>query len=82
MAPHLEELYGVILTLTSYDPNFYDTGDSQDAPGEGFDEFDADGLVDADDDDYSWKVRRASLKVLAATVRQTASRMVSRTHLP
>ena len=30
MAPHLDELCGVILSLISYDPNFYDSGDAQD----------------------------------------------------
>ena len=29
---------------------------------DGFEEFDEDGLVDSDDDDNSWKVRRAALK--------------------
>ena len=32
MAPHLDELCGVVLTLISYDPNFYDSGDAQDFP--------------------------------------------------
>ena len=31
MAPHLDELCGVILSLISYDPNFYDSGDAQDS---------------------------------------------------
>lgn len=34
----------------------------QDAVMEEFEEFDEDGLVDSDDDDNSWKVRRAALK--------------------
>ena len=66
----------MILTLISYDPNFYDTGDSQDAMDDGFDEFDDDGLVDSDGDDNSWKVRRASLKVLAAMVRALPDKLV------
>mmetsp|Transcript_77181 Transcript_77181/g.213364 ORF Transcript_77181/g.213364 Transcript_77181/m.213364 type:complete len:1277 (-) Transcript_77181:133-3963(-) len=69
IAPHLDELSNVILNLIAYDPNFYDTGDAQDAMDDGFEEFDDDGLVDSDDDDNSWKVRRAALKVLAAMVR-------------
>ena len=36
--------------------------DVQDAVMEEFEEFDEDGLVDSDDDDNSWKVRRAALK--------------------
>jgi len=70
VAPHLDELCNVIMNLIAYDPNFYDSGDVQDnAMDDGFDEFDDDGLVDSDDDDNSWKVRRAALKVLAAMVR-------------
>lgn len=69
IAPHLDELCNVILSLIAYDPNFYDNGDGDNSMDEGFDEFDDDGLVDSDDDDSSWKVRRASLKVLAAMVR-------------
>lgn len=76
VAPHLDELYKVILALIAYDPNFYDTGDDGgDAMDDGFDEFDDDGLVDSDDDDNSWKVRRASLKVLAAMVRGLPDRL-------
>lgn len=70
VAPHLDELCNMILNLIVYDPNFYDQGDTQDAAmDDGFEEFDDDGLVDSDDDDNSWKVRRAALKVLAAMVR-------------
>lgn len=54
ISPQLDELCAVILTLISYDPNFYD-GDAQDAVMEEFEEFDDDGLVDSDDDDNSWK---------------------------
>lgn len=69
-APHLEELCNVILTLIAYDPNMYSTGDDQDdGMDDGFDEFDDDGLLDSDDDDNSWKVRRAALKVLTAMVK-------------
>jgi len=75
MAPHLDELCGVILSLISYDPNFYDSGDAQDAVMEEFEEFDEDGLVDSDDDDNSWKVRRAALKVLEAMVRGLPDRL-------
>jgi len=66
--PHLEELCALILHLITYDPNFYSTGD-EDAAMDFEDEFDDDGLVDSDDDDNSWKVRRAALKVLAAMVK-------------
>jgi cullin-associated NEDD8-dissociated protein 1 len=67
--PHLEELCNLILYLIAYDPNFYNTGDEDAAMDDGFDEFDDDGLVDSDDDDSSWKVRRAALKVLAAMLK-------------
>eukprot|EP00440_Ansanella_granifera_P031831 gb/GFBE01034542.1/.p1 GENE.gb/GFBE01034542.1/~~gb/GFBE01034542.1/.p1 ORF type:complete len:1280 (+),score=324.01 gb/GFBE01034542.1/:1-3840(+) len=76
VAPHLDELCCVILNLISYDPNFYDSGDNQDAAmDDGFDEFDDDGLVDSDDDDNSWKVRRAALKVLEAMVKGLPDRL-------
>ncbi|CAJ1379573.1 unnamed protein product [Effrenium voratum] len=75
MAPHLDELCGVILNLISYDPNFYDSSDAQDAVMEEFEEFDEDGLVDSDDDDNSWKVRRAALKVLEAMVKGLPDRL-------
>ena len=45
--------------------------DAQDAVMEEFEEFDEDGLVDSDDDDNSWKVRRAALKAgTAATAKK------------
>lgn len=70
ISPHLEELCNLILFLIAYDPNFYATGEDQDVGmDDGFDEFDDDGLGDSDDDDSSWKVRRAALKVLAAMVK-------------
>eukprot|EP00930_Biecheleria_cincta_P085975 TRINITY_DN75343_c0_g1_i1.p1 TRINITY_DN75343_c0_g1~~TRINITY_DN75343_c0_g1_i1.p1 ORF type:complete len:1277 (-),score=337.39 TRINITY_DN75343_c0_g1_i1:197-4027(-) len=76
IAPHLDELCAVVLSLISYDPNFYDSGDNQDAAmDDGFDEFDDDGLVDSDDDDNSWKVRRAALKVLEAMVKGLPDRL-------
>ncbi|CAE7627941.1 CAND1 [Symbiodinium pilosum] len=76
MMPHLDELCGVILNLVAYDPNFYDSGDGQDAAmDDGFEEFDEDGLVDSDDDDNSWKVRRAALKVLEAMVKGLPDRL-------
>jgi cullin-associated NEDD8-dissociated protein 1 len=75
-SPHLEELGNLILSLISYDPNFYSTGDDGDcAMDDGYDEFDDDGLVDSDDDDSSWKVRRAALKVLAAMVKGLPDRL-------
>eukprot|EP00913_Durusdinium_trenchii_P022482 g21119.t1 len=42
---------------------------------EEFEEFDEDGLVDSDDDDNSWKVRRAALKVLEAMVKGLPDRL-------
>mmetsp|Transcript_3606 Transcript_3606/g.5600 ORF Transcript_3606/g.5600 Transcript_3606/m.5600 type:complete len:1280 (-) Transcript_3606:211-4050(-) len=76
IAPNLDELYVVILRLIAYDPNFYDSGDNQDSTmDDGFDEFDDDGLVDSDDDDNSWKVRRAALKVLEAMVKGLPDRL-------
>ncbi|CAE7776498.1 CAND1 [Symbiodinium sp. CCMP2456] len=74
--PHLDELCGIVLNLVAYDPNFYDSGDGQDAMmDDGFEEFDEDGLVDSDDDDNSWKVRRAALKVLEAMVKGLPDRL-------
>eukprot|EP00931_Biecheleriopsis_adriatica_P101392 TRINITY_DN76542_c0_g1_i1.p1 TRINITY_DN76542_c0_g1~~TRINITY_DN76542_c0_g1_i1.p1 ORF type:complete len:1272 (-),score=340.55 TRINITY_DN76542_c0_g1_i1:76-3891(-) len=77
IAPHLDELCSVILNLIAYDPNFFggDGGDQDAAMDDGFDEFDEDGLVDSDDDDSSWKVRRAALKVLEALVKGLPDRL-------
>lgn len=69
VTPHLEELCSAILHLISYDPNFYNNVDDENGMGDGFDEFDDDGLVDSDDDDNSWKVRRAALRVLTAMIK-------------
>jgi len=68
LSPHLDELCTLILSLIAYDPNFYATGEDDAAMEDAFDEFD-DEVVDSDDDDSSWKVRRAALKVLAAMVK-------------
>lgn len=76
IGPHWDELCNLILFLIAYDPNFYNTEDEQDAAmDDGFEEFDDDGLVDSDDDDNSWKVRRAALKVLAAMVKGLPDRL-------
>eukprot|EP00928_Gymnodinium_smaydae_P021607 TRINITY_DN18454_c0_g1_i2.p1 TRINITY_DN18454_c0_g1~~TRINITY_DN18454_c0_g1_i2.p1 ORF type:complete len:1278 (+),score=348.29 TRINITY_DN18454_c0_g1_i2:74-3907(+) len=69
MTPHLAELSNLILQLIAYDPNVYSGDGMDDGMDDGFDEFDDDGLVDSDDDDTSWKVRRAALRVLAAMVK-------------
>jgi len=76
MQPHLDELCSLILVLIAYDPNFYATGDDQEnGMDDDFADFDDDGLVDSDDDDNSWKVRRAALKVLAAMVKGLPDRV-------
>merc|ERR1719314_53150 len=76
MSSHLEELCNLILFLIAYDPNFYNTGEDLDgAMDDGYEEFDDEGLIDSDDDDNSWKVRRAALKVLAAMVKGIPDRL-------
>lgn len=53
---------------------------------EEFEEFDEDGLVDSDDDDNSWKVRRAALKARSVTIslrgrhKRTHKRVMSHDH--
>jgi len=75
ISPHLEELCNLLLNLIAYDPNVYDVADEDANMDDGFDEFDDDGLVDSDDDDSSWKVRRAALKVLAAMLKGLPDRL-------
>lgn len=53
------------ITLAGYLTLHHETAPlCEDTVMEEFEEFDEDGLVDSDDDDNSWKVRRAALKVL------------------
>merc|ERR1719454_2795851 len=69
IAPHFDELCTVLKALLAYDPNVY----AMDDAGDDDDEFEADfddDVVDSEDDDNSWKVRRSSW---------TASRSARRT---
>ena len=65
MVPYLDQLIKKSLALAEYDPNYYAGGDDDDEmlDGEEADEYDDEGLAESDDDDTSWKVRRAALNV-------------------
>jgi cullin-associated NEDD8-dissociated protein 1 len=74
ITPHFDELCTVLKALLAYDPNVY----AMDDAGEDDDEFEADfddDVVDSEDDDNSWKVRRSSLKVLSAMLHSMPERL-------
>merc|ERR1719191_1432060 len=63
IAPHFDELCTVLKALLAYDPNVYAMDDA------------GDDVVDSEDDDNSWKVRRSSLKVLSAMLHSMPERL-------
>lgn len=70
--PHLSDILAVSLKFVEYDPNYQyddDNGDSMDVEGEDFgdDEYYGESMG-SDDDDSSWKVRKAAVKVITATI--------------
>eukprot|EP01064_Diplonema_japonicum_P035132 TRINITY_DN7524_c0_g1_i1.p1 TRINITY_DN7524_c0_g1~~TRINITY_DN7524_c0_g1_i1.p1 ORF type:complete len:1294 (+),score=477.07 TRINITY_DN7524_c0_g1_i1:52-3882(+) len=72
VTPFLEEIVGVCKEGMSYDP-YYDYDDGEDEEMEEFDdeEDDYQDMLEAeadDDDDVSWKVRKASAKCLSALI--------------
>ncbi|KAJ3191342.1 Cullin-associated NEDD8-dissociated protein 1, partial [Irineochytrium annulatum] len=80
ITPHLQTITSLALDYVKYDPN-YDDGDDEDGmdvdgEDEEHNEMDADGeeAEEDEDDDYSdeddmsWKVRRASAKLLASII--------------
>ena len=74
IAPHLEKILGVCKNLVRYDPNFaYDEAESeeeedQDMNGDENFEIDDDDLVNEDDDDSSWKIRRSAVQLISVSV--------------
>ncbi|CAI5478422.1 unnamed protein product [Closterium sp. Yama58-4] len=69
VAEHCEAILDLALKYLSYDPNF--TDDAMDGEGEGEGEEDEDEDEDeeedySDDEDVSWKVRRAAARCIAA----------------
>jgi cullin-associated NEDD8-dissociated protein 1 len=74
IGPYIESILDLASNLMSYDPNYtYDeSGDAhmeedEDAAGWGSD-FEDDNVGNEDDDDTSWKVRRAAIKTLEAII--------------
>lgn len=73
ITPHINTITGLCLNYMTYDPNYnYDDGDID---GEGEMEMEEEGGEDeeandeySDDDDMSWKVRRAAAKCLEAVI--------------
>ncbi|XP_033207231.1 cullin-associated NEDD8-dissociated protein 1 isoform X2 [Belonocnema kinseyi] len=75
ITPHINKIIKICLTYITYDPNYnYDGDENEGFDGEGVVmETEEDGEEDAedeysDDDDMSWKVRRASAKCLEAVI--------------
>ncbi|XP_043472361.1 cullin-associated NEDD8-dissociated protein 1 [Leptopilina heterotoma] len=75
ITPHINKIISICLMYITYDPNYnYDDDENDAADGDGIVmETEEDGEEDvedeySDDDDMSWKVRRASAKCLEAVV--------------
>ncbi|KAJ8684120.1 hypothetical protein QAD02_019912 [Eretmocerus hayati] len=75
ITPHINKIMEICLTYLTYDPNYnYDDDAADQSDGEGtVMETEEDGDEDAedeysDDDDMSWKVRRAATKCLEAVI--------------
>lgn len=72
ITPHINQIVTLCLVYVTYDPNYnYEADDGE--PGHMMDtEFDDDGGADSeeysDDDDMSWKVRRAAAKCLESVI--------------
>eukprot|EP00397_Hematodinium_sp_SG-2012_P004830 GEMP01004844.1.p1 GENE.GEMP01004844.1~~GEMP01004844.1.p1 ORF type:complete len:1220 (+),score=245.97 GEMP01004844.1:145-3804(+) len=66
ISKHLDDLSKLLLSLLSFDPNLYQTGDmnDQDDVPDSDDDY-----GDSEDDDSAWKVRRAALKCIASLVK-------------
>lgn len=71
--PHVQDVTALALSEISFDPNLADDGDAEmdaDSAGE-FDDYDddfSDGDDYGDEEDMSWKVRRAACLLVAALV--------------
>lgn len=73
---HINELLRASFSLCEYDPNYQYNDDSEDEEmkgdddeGWGDDEFSDGGDINADDDDTSWKVRRAAVAIIDMIVK-------------
>lgn len=65
ITPHVSVIVGICLKYISYDPNYNYDDDEQDEEMEMDNEFESESNDEySDDDDMSWKVRRASAKCL------------------
>jgi len=71
MTPHIPVIIDLCLSYISYDPNYnYDDAEAEEANMMDTEDGDDSGDEDeySDDDDMSWKVRRASAKCLQAII--------------
>jgi len=71
ITPHIPTITRLCLTYICYDPNYnYDENDDDDGMdcGDGFDDDEESADEYSDDDDMSWKVRRAAAKCLEAVI--------------
>ena len=67
IAPHEQDIASLSLHFLGYDPN-YDDYDSAGGSDDDFEDEASDEADYSDDDDVSWKVRRASTKVISAII--------------
>jgi hypothetical protein len=74
ITPYVEKILGLCQSLIDYDPNYtYDEGEDQpmqaeDEEGGWGSDFEDDDVGNEDDDDTSWKVRRAAIKTIEAII--------------
>lgn len=70
ITPHLEKIIKLVMQFIQYDPNYNygDSADEDEPMDEDEEEYSEEEGDYSDDDDTSWKVRRAGLRVLAAVI--------------
>lgn len=70
ITPHIEKIIHLVMLFIQYDPNYNygDSADEDEPMDEDEEEYSEEEGDYSDDDDTSWKVRRAGLRVLAAVI--------------
>ncbi|CAG9331708.1 unnamed protein product [Blepharisma stoltei] len=66
---HIENIFGLVFDLISYDPNYSYNEDQMEEDEDWGSDFEDEEFSDAAGDDSSWKVRRAAVHVLEAIIK-------------